>query len=274
VRLVHAVHETAPMAPMLPLISVETFAEVGRRIVHEAEQQVRELDPTQSVESVVTPGSAVHVLSAAGEHARMIVLGHRDRSLLGRVLTSSTTTGVGARAHCPVVSVPSTWTATHVTGRIVVGVDDSAPAKDALALAFSMAAERGARLEVLHAWKLPSAYDDIIVSRVMLEDWKDHATAEMHKTLAPWREEYPDVEVEIDIRHQYAAPALVGASEGADAVVIGRRGHGAPLGVYLGAVARTLIREARCPVVVAPHRRPQDVLPEQRVRPEEVAPQT
>lgn len=273
IHIVHAVHETAPVAPMLPLVSMETFDEVGRRIVTDAARYVHGIDPSVPVETSVLHGTRTRVVADVGENARMIVLGHRDRALLGRVLTSSTTTGVGARAHCPVVSVPSTWVDGQVHGRVVVGVDGSAASKDALGLAFSAAAERGASLTVLHAWKLPSAYDDIIASRVMVDEWRRTGQTEMEQTVAPWREIYPEVDVEIDLRHQYPAPALVGATEGADLVVVGRRGHGAPLGLYLGSVARTLIREARCPVEIAPQHMREETPPAARVSDSEVSPQ-
>ncbi|MGH3333764.1 MAG: universal stress protein [Nocardioidaceae bacterium] len=274
VFLVHAIHETAPLAPMLPLISIETLEEVGEKIVADARQLVRDIaEDDVPVATLVKPGTRAQVLCTAGENARMIVLGHRDRSLLGRVFTSATTTGVGARAHCPVVCIPSTWTAGHEFARVVVGLDGSAPSKDALALAFQAAADREAKLTVLHAWKLASGYDDIIASRVMVDDWLKHAGAQMDEIVAPWRELYPDVEVEIDLRHQYPAHALVGATEGADLIVVGRRGHGAPLGIYLGSIARTLIREARCPVEIAPHHRPEEASTDRRMTQEQDSPQ-
>ncbi|HEX6248866.1 MAG TPA: universal stress protein [Nocardioidaceae bacterium] len=252
ITLVHAVHETAPMAAMLPLYSVEAFAEVGRRLVHDAERMAKDLDPGVEIATSVKGGSRVGVLVEAGEHASAIVLGHRSRSLAGRVLTSSTTTGVAARAHCPVVCVPDTWAAGGERGRVVVGIDESDASHDALHLAFHEARRRGARLVVLHAWKLPTAYDDISYSQVAVEDWLATATEEMEKTLAPFREVYPDVDVEVDLRHEFAGPALLSATEEADLIVVGRRGHGAPLGIYLGSLARMLIREGKCPVVVAP----------------------
>lgn len=256
VTFVHAVHETAPMAAMLPLYNVEAFAEVGHRLVGDAERLARTLDPDLEIAKSVKGGSRVGVLVEAGEHASAIVLGHRSRSLAGRVLTSSTTTGVAARAHCPVLSVPDSWAAGGERGRVVVGVDESDAAHDALHLAFHEARRRGARLVVLHAWKLPTAYDDISYSQVAVEDWLASAREEMDKTLAPFREVYPEVEVEVDLRHEFAGPALLSATEDADVIVVGRRGHGAPLGIYLGSLARMLIREGKCPVLVAPqHRR-------------------
>lgn len=250
--LVNAVHETAPMAAMLPLYSVEAFVEVGRRLVGDAEKLVDELDPEIEVGTTVRGGSRVGVLVEEGEHASLIVLGHRSRHGAGRVLSSSTTTGVAARAHCPVVSVPDTWSSEEPHGRIVVGVDESEASHDALRVAFEEARRRKATLVVLHAWRLPSAYDDIAWSRGEVEDWLRTAGEDMDKTLAPFRESFPDVAVEVDLRHEYAGPALLSATEGADLIIVGRRGHGAPLGIYLGSLARMLIREGHCPVVVAP----------------------
>ena len=275
-RLVHAAPETVPMAPMLPLISVESLDQVSQRIVNEAKQLAYDMtDGEIQVEKLVRSGSRVHILDEAGEDARLIVLGHRDRSILGRVFTSSTCTGVASRAHCPVVCVPTTWTPGNRHGRVVVGVEGPEHSQDALGVAFAAAAERKVKLTVLHAWKLQSPYDDIIVSRVALEEWKESATAMLEKVLRDWREAYPEVDVEIDVRHQYTAPALVGATEGADLLVLGRRGRGAPLGIHLGSTARTLIRESRCPVEIAPPRRSQEVLPSDRLMTaDQVSPQT
>lgn len=254
--LVHAVHETAPMAAMLPLYSIEAFTEVGRRLVADAERLALEIDPDLDIGTSVRGGSRVGTLLDAGRNASVIVLGHRSRSLAGRVLTNSTTTGVAARAHCPVVSVPDSWVEDREFGRVVAGVDESHPAHDALDVAFREARRRGARLVVMHAWKLPTAYDDIAYSRDTVDEWMTTAREEMDKTLGPFRESYPEVEVGVDLRHEFAGPALLAATEGADLIVVGRRGHGAPWGVYLGSLARLLIWEGRCPVEIAPqHRR-------------------
>jgi nucleotide-binding universal stress UspA family protein len=252
ITLVHAVHETAPMAAMLPLYSVESFAEVGRRLVDDAERLVGDVDPGIEVGTSVKGGSRVGVIVDAGEHASVIVLGHRSRSLASRVLTSSTTTGVAARAHCPVVSVPDNWVPGGNRGRVVVGIDESDASHDAVDLAFGEARRRDAELVVLHAWRLPTAYDDISYARVAVDEWMRSAGEEMEKVLAPFREAYPDVEVEVALRHEYAGPALVEATKDADLIVVGRRGHGAPYGIYLGSLARMLIREGHCPVEVAP----------------------
>lgn len=274
VLLVNAVHETAPMAAMLPLYSVEAFTEVGQRLTEDAAKVVHELDAGMEVSTRVKGGSRVGVLTEAAEHAAEVILGHRSRSLPGRVLSHSTTTGVAARAHCPVVSVPETWTEGAEHGRVVVGIDQSEASHDAIVVAFDEARRRKAELVALHAWRLPTAYDDIDYSRVAVDEWMGSAGEEMTKTLVPFREVYPEVKVEVDLRHEYAGPALLTAAEDADLVVVGRRGHGAPMGIYLGSLARLLIREAKCPVEVAPqHPRQVPAAEERLLSEDEVSPQ-
>lgn len=253
--LVHAVHETAPMSAKLPRLRVGQLTEVGRRLVDDAERLALDIDPAIDISKSVKAGSRVGMLVDAGAHASAIVLGHRSRSLPSRVLTSSTTTGVAARAHCPVISVPESWVEGSDVGRIVVGVDGSDAAHDALDLGFREARRRGAYLVALHAWRLPIVYEGEYAT-TMVDDWMTPAAEEMDKTLTPFRETYPDVKVEVDLQHEFAGPALLEATEHADLIVVGRRGHGAPWGIYLGSLARMLIREGKCPVEISPqHRR-------------------
>lgn len=252
ILIVHVIHETAPMVAMLPLYSVEAFTEVGRRLVADAEKLVLHGDSNVEVSTSVQEGSRVGILAHVGEHASAIVLGHRSRALPGRLLGSSTTTGVAARAHCPVISVPDSWVEGRELGRVVVGVDESRAAQAALDTGFQEARRRHAKVIALHAWRPPTAYSDIGYSQDILDDWFSRATKKMETALVPFREAYPDVEVEAALQHEFAGPALVTATRDADLIVVGRRGHGAPWGFYLGSLARLLIREGHCPVEIAP----------------------
>lgn len=47
-----------------------------------------------------------------------------------------------------------------------------------------------------------------------------------------------------------AARALLDASEGADLLVVGSRGHGGFTGVLVGSVSQQCVNHAKCPVVV------------------------
>ncbi len=253
VVLAHAVPEVVPMTPMLPLVGVDTLEETGRQIMRLAHRAVDRLgEGTVPVEETLRIGRRVHVLDSLSEHARLLVVGHRRRTGAHHVLTASTSTGVAARAHCPVVCVPPTWAPDSRHGCVLVGVEDCAHAVEPLTAAFRAASQRRARLTVMHAWRLPSPYDDIIVTRTHGEDWQGDISRRLTVATADLRAEYPEVHVEVDVRHEPAASALATASGHADLVVVGRHGHGGPLGFRIGSVARALLREASCPVEVVP----------------------
>jgi nucleotide-binding universal stress UspA family protein len=275
VLLVHVVPVSAPLGGRFPQFDVDYFTDVSRRIVDDAERLAQDIDPEIEVSTMLKVGHRVATLVESGEQASAIVLGHRSRSLLGRVLTSSTTTGVAARAHCPVISVPEDWDERSDVGRIVVGVDESEAAHDALDLGFREARRRRASLVALHAWKLPIVYDSTGYAATMLEDWRTPAAEAMDKTLAPFREAYPEVEVEVDLQHEFAGHALLKATEHADLIIVGHRGHGAPVGISLGSLARLLIREGTCPVEISPqHLRGVPKVEERLLGADELSPQT
>lgn len=254
ITVVHAITETQPIATPVALYNVGAFADVARRLVADAEKVVHELDPHLPVRTVVEGGACADVLARVGDRATVIVVGHRDRSLVSRILTHSVATGVAARAQSPVVVVPEEWQEPDRAAPVVVGVDEATAEHDALEVAFVEAEHRSRRLVVLHAWRLPTAYDAQLVSQVAVEEWRSEVVDRLSDALAPLREEHPDVEVEVDARHEHPASALAKASAGADLVVVGRRGHRAPFGHHLGSTGRALIREAACPVLIAPQR--------------------
>jgi nucleotide-binding universal stress UspA family protein len=170
-----------------------------------------------------------------------------------RLLSGNVSTGVAARATVPVVSVPETWCGERTAGVIVVGIKHLDHAEAALTEAFAVARRAGSRLRVLHAWRFPAAYDDIVVSDpATLTEWRVRAERELEALVAPWRCAHPDVEVELRTVHDYAAQALVAASEDADELVIVRRAHGVPAAAHLGSTARTVLLYAHCPVRIVP----------------------
>ena len=258
VRLVHALPEVAATSPVVPIAAYEIFDDVAQQVMQQAEETARATSGDHiRLEKVVRTGTRVHVLVEESDGARLVVLGHRDRSLRERVLTASTSTGVASRAHCPAVCVPSSWSGSDAHARVVVGIEDPEHAHELLSRAFAAASERGARLRVLYAWRLQRPYDDIMVGESEASDWTSQVTGQLEAATADLRSAFPEVEVEIDVRHQDPASALVAASDEADLLLLGRRRHTAPLGLLLGGTARALIRESHCPVEITalPRRR-------------------
>ena len=257
VRLVHVAPDYTPMTPMLPLIR-DDFEQVGTHILREAAPMVTEASPACDVSTVLRSGPTVATLIDAAEDAHLIVLGREHRSRVEAVFTGSTTVGAAGRATCPVVSVPPAWTS-ELRGRVVVGVRSPVHSTELLGRAFAAAEVRRARLVVLHAWKLPGAYDDVVSARTHLNDRDRAIEAELDPLLDEFRRDHPQVEAELSVVHEQPVRALLRVAAGADLLLILRRAHGLPLTAHLGGTARTLLHEAACPVEVVP---PQEVLTE------------
>ena len=55
----------------------------------------------------------------------------------------------------------------------------------------------------------------------------------------------------VEARHAHAGDALIRAARTADVLVIGRHDPLVPVGSHLGPVARAVLRDATCPVLLA-----------------------
>ena len=140
-------------------------------------------------------------------------------------------------------------------GLVVVGVDSSAGAKEALRFALHEAKLRQATLRIVHTWK----YGYIGVSGlegfspVVGADLGDlRRTAEVALD-AVLHEVVPDADgVAIERRVVEGTPAtvLVDESRLADLLVVGSRGHGGFAGLLLGSVSQQCAQHAACPVVI------------------------
>src|SRR5688500_12419628 len=123
------------------------------------------------------------------------------------------------------------------TPRIVVGVDGSDHAQQALAWAADEARRRGARLVVLHAWHVRAmALTGPHAAAVFAQSEPfDRAGAQtVDEALAGV--DTTGLEVEARVVRSTPAHALVEASRDADLVVIGSRGLGGFAGMLLGSV--------------------------------------
>ena len=253
-RLVHVVPDHLPVSPMMPLTPAE-LNETAEAILAHSERVARVSDPSIKAIDIRMPrGSRVRGIVDASVGARLLVMG-RDRSFVQRLVSGRTSAGVAERATCPVETVPPDWQDTPRFGAVLVGVRSPVDAVPLLAHAFPVAAGRTARLVVLHAWKLPTGYDDIISSRVALAEWEARTIAELEPLLEPWRTTYPELPVEIRVVHDRPVHALVRASEHADLLIVMRRPHLVAGGFHLGGTARAVLRAAQCTVRVLPPER-------------------
>jgi nucleotide-binding universal stress UspA family protein len=249
--LVHVVALTPTSMP-LPTSSEDVLRRAGERAVEIALARALSagMEPVD-VRVRIVSGPVSTTLISATKQASLMVLGRRGLSGLDRVFAGSSSTGVSARAACPVVVVPHAWSLGRPYARVVVGVDGSARSLPALALAVAEASSRSAELLVVHAWQPPIPY---YVDAAEIQDVVDSCrqTAELAvcETLAGWSEQHPDITITKVFETRHPVEALVAHSAQADLVVIGTRGGGGIPGLALGSVARAVVAGSCSPVLL------------------------
>ena len=253
-HLLHVVHNIAE-GPEMVLVDSVDLERAGRLALDGAVERVRDLVPDDMpVTSQLVWGGVVTSIVEYGAAARLIVLQRRPLSRMMRVVTRSVSSGVAAHSRVPVVSVPARWSPIRSSGdvpTVTVGVDVPDRSEHILRMAAQAAARRGARLRVLHTWSFPGAYDDIILSRTEDAEWAARATAEMQTALGAIADDLDGVSSTIDARHALPGDALIDAGRTSDLLVVGRHDPLVPIGSHLGPVARAVLRDATCPVLLA-----------------------
>jgi nucleotide-binding universal stress UspA family protein len=139
-----------------------------------------------------------------------------------------------------------------VGGAVVVGIDGSDHALEAVRWAAAEAGERGSRLRLVAAVRPPRA-DLVLPPR---EADKQHlarmraAREPLATATATAAAIAPDLEIDGEVIGGVPAAVLVEESATAALVVVGHRGRGGFTGLLLGSVGVALAAEATCPVVV------------------------
>jgi len=143
-------------------------------------------------------------------------------------------------------------TSSPSAGRIVVGVDGSKQANAALRWAVRQAELTGDSLLAITVWQYPIYVAGYGWAPVIMEDVDLEGIAE--KTLAQAVDDAVEsgnpVKVERRVIEGYAPSVLVAASEDADLLVVGSRGHGQFADALLGSVSQHCSHHAKCPVVI------------------------
>lgn len=136
---------------------------------------------------------------------------------------------------------------------IVIGVDGSETANEALGLAAREAQLRDARLRIVVVWQFSSlVYGGGFVAfdKDTFDAVRDGAQKIADKAAATVAKLAPDVECEAVVLEGQPAEALLGAAEDAELIVVGSRGLGGFKRLMLGSVSDQVVHHAMCPVLV------------------------
>ena len=137
--------------------------------------------------------------------------------------------------------------------RIVTGVDGSDSSLSALRWAIRQAGLTGAPVDAVAAWHNPvvaASYGYVPVGTGEDNDFKEITEKVLADAISSTLDPGSDVRVRSHVIEGNAAQVLIDASDGAELLVVGSRGHGGFTEALLGSVSQHCVHFARCPVVV------------------------
>ncbi|GGN09075.1 nucleotide-binding universal stress UspA family protein [Actinoplanes campanulatus] len=221
-ELVHAFNWEPAIAPEGGL---------GREeLLERAVADARDAAPGVPIETRLFEGSAEAGLLSRSRVAALTVIGDgglHDRTCLP---LEALTVQVAARAAGTVLVTPA---AAPEAGPVVVGVNASATAEQALEFAFDSAAGRDAGLMVVRAWD---------------RDGEEDPRATLLAAVGPLESRY-GLRACVRVVEDDPCTALRTAAQGAGLVVVGARGRH-PYAGLLGWVAQTLLHHSSAPVAL------------------------
>ena len=247
----HVAHVVTGYATLVPA-QAEGLEEAGEAVLRQSVALANSLVGPDRVRGELMHGQRQAALLDAAAEADLVVLGFQPHSTLERLVTGSTTTALAAGAHCSVTIVPDGWSG-NAHGVVGVGIKTVDTAGPLLRKALGIARKRGARLEILHTWHLPTAaYDALMLpDQLDTEGWSEDMRLALGEVCDPICAEYPDVQTTTMVAERNPAAGLAALGERVDLLVLARRARLFPKG-HLGGTARAMLREVPCPVLVVP----------------------
>lgn len=199
--------------------------------------------------AVAAIGAPAPTLLEAAADGALLVVGTRGHGALSRVVLGSVSSAVLHHATGPVVIVPEPTEDDRSAGRVLVGVDHSAPSLAALAAGLEQARRRSAVLMPIYIHQpvladaaglgvcAPEPADLVETEEAMLRSATTAAGAHGMQ-----------VKAEVVIGHP--GETLTRLARPQDLLVLGSRGRGGFRGLLLGSTSTQTVQHATCPVMV------------------------
>ncbi len=206
--------------------------------------------------ALTTPFAA---LRDASEHALLTVVGSHGTGVFTETVLGSVALKIASRGPAPVVVLrtdPHDRPAAPIRpdAAVMVGLDDSPQAEQALAFAFEEASMREVPLVAVHSWddKLLTGFLHGSSHEVDHDAIDAERTRRLAEQLAGWSDRYPDVAVSKLIVRGSPAGALLRTTGQLTPclLVVGSRGRGGFAGLLLGSTSTEVLAYASCPVAV------------------------
>jgi nucleotide-binding universal stress UspA family protein len=210
-------------------------------------ERASESHPGLTIHPTVLEGSPIDALVERAAGSRLLVIGTHELGRFQGVVFSTRAAHVAALATVDVAVVPA---GRALEGRgVVVGVDGSASAVAALEFGAREADRLGQPLRAVYAWRALSPWT---TAHEELHDVEptDSDRLVLAEAVAGLAEEYPDLEVQLDLSRALPVDAILNAAIGARLVIVGTHGRHGVAKVWLGSVSHEIVLAMPCPVVV------------------------
>ena len=246
IELCHVVDDAGPSWERTLRGSVSDANDEMAELVEEVRQDHPEVKVTSSV--LVGSESALLARSLGRE---MVVIGRADEEGDGGSYVGATAITIAQNASVPVVVAPPGWSPPVAGSPVVVAIDALEPHLEAVEFALAYAHEQGLPVVAVSVWQ-----PDVAPGTRMLleseEEWMERIADGQDAAVTPLRALYQDVPVTQRTPTGPPVEVILGLTENASLLVVGRPGHGRHWRMPLGSVSRRLLHRATVPVAVVP----------------------
>jgi nucleotide-binding universal stress UspA family protein len=243
--------------PLDPVVTGDGGGRYARALLAEAEATLARVCDSASIETVAIadphPSRALARVSRE-RCAALVVVGSSHTRRLQRVVPGSTGERLLAHSPCPVAIAPYGYNERAQRIALVTCAYDATPdARRALALAARFAQRLQTRLLVMRVIEAPDAIEATLATEpgaaAALRRIREQAAAETRRAVAELEGSF---DAEAIVVRGDVLEELRRATADTDLLVVGSRGYGPLRGVLSGSLSGRLIREAGCPLLLAP----------------------
>lgn len=218
-----------------------------------SEAMSREERPLPDLRTEVVEGHPAGVLVERSGDALLVVVGNRGAGLATGLRLGSVSDHVARSSACPVSVVYRAPDLGPHRGRVVVGLDGSAAAEQALRAAAQAARRHHCALHVVHAWQTMSMHLGRGVDQPLLDPRElvgPTGPARLVDEVRSLLGGDPGVTLTAAVMEDEPGRAMVAAAYPHDLLVLGARGLGGVPGLVLGRTTREALHSASCTVHV------------------------
>lgn len=208
------------------------------------------------VRTEVVLGNPAAALTHLSDQASLVVVGRRSASAGERLFVGSTSVGVVGAAHCPVIVVSENDIVHEQRiGLIGVAVDTAARGAVALEWALQECQAHGGKVIVISVCRAPQGrwFSTGQPTPEQQQAAVEVTRERMAAMIAPLAEQYPEVEVGLEVDYGSPLDILTARTEELDLLVL--EVHASFPTFSVGGLIRGLLSHGRCPIGVI---RPKD----------------